>query len=280
LGQELLHNIPRGVVCKGLGRRELDIAARGDVEKAIEDNRPDVVINAAAYTAVDKAESEPAKAWRVNVEGAENLALECARASVRLIHISTDYVFDGNSSHPYTPESPANPLGEYARSKHAGEEAVLAAAPDAVIIRSGWIYSNFASNFVKTMLRLMQEREQLGVVSDQTGAPTWARGLAQLCWSASTNSRARGIYHWSDAGECSWFQFAVAIYEEASKMGLLNNSVVLKPISTADYAAAAPRPAYTVLDTSLAQETFSLKTIPWRQQLCSMLVELEASRHA
>jgi dTDP-4-dehydrorhamnose reductase len=233
-----------------------------------------LVINAAAYTAVDQAESEPEEAARVNALGPRNLALACRDANARLIHISTDFVYSGEASRPYGPGCSPAPVSEYGRGKLAGERAVQELLPGALILRTGWVYSRFGSNFVKTMLRLMKERDEIAVVVDQVGTPTWAKGLAQAIWAASANEELGGIYHWSDAGVCSWYDFAVAICEEACELGLMPGPVSIRPIGSASYPTAAPRPAYSVLDKTLSWSDFQLEGVHWRVQLRAMLIEL------
>jgi len=188
-------------------------------------------------------------------------------------------VFDGEASRPYAPAATTAPLGEYGRSKLAGEQAVQRLLPDSLVLRSGWVYSRFGSNFVNTMLRLMSEREELGVVADQRGTPTWARGLAVALWAAATRPDVKGIYHWSDAGECSWYDFAVAIGEEALALGLLAKPVQVRPIATSDYSTAAKRPAYSVLDKTSSWRDLELPAVPWRTQLRAMLADLKESQH-
>lgn len=279
LGQELQRSVPQEFNCVALSHAQLDIADAGAVATALSGIVPQLIINAAAYTAVDRAESEPQAAYRGNVDGPLLLAKECAQRDIRLLHISTDFVFDGRASSPYRPDAPAHPLGVYGRSKRDGELAVVRALPAALIVRTGWVYSCFGSNFVKTMLRLMQEREAVSVVSDQVGTPTWARGLAQAVWAAAANRDLQGIYHWSDAGACSWYDFAVAIYEEAQAYGLLHRDVRILPISTPEYPTPAQRPAYSVLDKSLSWRDLALEGVHWRQQLRAMLGELQEQAH-
>jgi dTDP-4-dehydrorhamnose reductase len=275
LGRELARTAGPDVDCTALGRSQLDIADEQALARCIADVQPRQVINAAAYTAVDKAESEPDDARLGNVLGPQHLARACAGSGVRLIHISTDFVFDGSSSTPYDPQAPTAPLGEYGRSKLAGEEAVAAALPSALILRTGWVYSSFGNNFVKTMLRLMAERDELTVVADQVGTPTWARGLAQACWAAVARPALAGIYHWSDAGVCSWYDFAVAICEEAVAQGLLPRPPHVRPIPASDYPTPAQRPAYSVLDKSASWRDFELEGVHWRVQLRAMLADLK-----
>jgi dTDP-4-dehydrorhamnose reductase len=275
LGQELQRTVPAGVECVPMSRAQLDIADATAVAKCLTDLTPQLVVNAAAYTAVDKAESEPEAAASGNALGPATLAQACARQEIRCIHISTDFVFDGNSSQPYRPEAPTAPLGEYGRSKLAGELAVQSALPAALILRTGWVYSSFGSNFVKTMLRLMGERDELAVVADQVGTPTWAHGLAEAVWAAAARPSLQGIYHWSDAGVCSWYDFAIAIYEEARALGLLSRPVKILPIPAADYPTPAQRPAYSVLDKTNSWRDFDLEGVHWRRQLRAMLKDFK-----
>ena len=239
--------------------------------------RPALLINAAAYTAVDRAESEPGPALRVNGEGPAVLAAACRRHGTRLFHVSTDFVFDGRASVPYAPDATPAPLGEYGRSKLAGEQAVLETLSDALVVRTGWVYSLAGNNFVKTMLRLMAEREALSVVVDQVGTPTWARGLARLLWQAAGQEGLSGIYHWSDAGVCSWYDFAVAIAEEAVALGLLPRGPKIHPIPGSAYPTPAKRPAFSVLDKRSSWEDFAIEGIHWRVQLRQMLREMKES---
>tara|TARA_B100001540_G_scaffold301030_1_gene307058 strand:+ start:2259 stop:3140 length:882 start_codon:yes stop_codon:yes gene_type:complete len=280
LGQELARTAGAAVECVTATRGELDIGDAAAIDACLARLCPTQVINAAAYTAVDQAESEPGAARRGNAEGPGLLAAACARDDIRLIHISTDFVFDGTSATPYTPDAPTAPLGEYGRSKLQGEQAVSAALPQALIIRTGWVYSAFGNNFVKTMLRLMGEREQLNVVADQVGTPTWAQGLARACWAAAQRPQLSGIYHWSDAGVCSWYDFAVAICEEGLARGLLSRPVDVRPIPAADYPTPARRPSYSVLDKTSSWRDLELQGVHWRQQLRAMLDDLKECNDA
>jgi len=280
LGRELQCTVPLDSDCVPMAHAQLDISNPAGVAEALAVVAPQLVINAAAYTAVDKAESEPEAAQRANAEGPQALAQACAQQRIRLIHLSTDFVFDGAASTPYRPEASTNPLGVYARSKRDGELVVQRVLPDALILRTGWVYSRFGSNFVKTMLRLMGERDELAVVSDQVGSPTWAHGLAAAVWAAAAKPHLRGIYHWSDAGVCSWYDFAVAIHEEALALGLLTRKVKIRPISTADYPTPARRPAFSVLDKSASWRDFGLEAVHWRQQLRAMLADYKEQADA
>jgi dTDP-4-dehydrorhamnose reductase len=275
LGRELQLAAPAGVTLVSLGRGALDISQPAEVRRVFDEVRPAWVLNAAAYTAVDRAETEEALALRINAEGAGHLAAACVTHGAGLVHVSTDFVFDGESSHPYAPDATPAPLGAYGRSKLEGERAVLAAHPGALIVRTGWVYSRFGSNFVKTMLRLMAERDSLSVVCDQVGTPTWARGLAEALWAAVDRPRLQGIYHWSDAGVCSWYDFAVAIAEEALAVGLLSRVPEVRPIPASDYPTAARRPAYSVLNKQQSWRDLAVAPIHWRVQLRAMLQDLK-----
>jgi dTDP-4-dehydrorhamnose reductase len=275
LGQELVRTADDAVECIPLTRAQLDITDPAAVDRYFADTAPQLVINTAAYTAVDRAETEAAAAYSANAEGPGYLARACRQQGVRLIHVSTDFVFDGESSRPYTPDAQTAPLGEYGRSKLAGEAAVLDAAPQALVLRTGWVYSSFGSNFVKTMLRLMGERDELSVVADQVGTPTWAQGLAQALWAAAARPQLSGIYHWSDAGVCSWYDFAVAICEEACVLGLLSGPVKIQPIPGSAYPTPARRPSYSVLDKSSSWRDLALEAVHWRQQLRTMLKDFK-----
>lgn len=258
-----------------LARDSLDISDAGQVQAFFATTFPDLVINAAAYTAVDKAESESAQAMAVNCDAAANLAAACAERGARLIHLSTDFVFDGSASSPYTTDAATAPLGAYGRSKLAGEQAVTGTLPTALVMRTAWVYSAFGANFVKTMLRLMAERPELSVVADQVGTPTWARGLAEALWRAVERPGLAGIHHWTDAGVCSWYDFALAIAEEAVALGLLDSMPLIHPIPASAYPTPAQRPAYSVLDKDSTWRALATEGLHWRVQLRAMLQEMK-----
>lgn len=275
LGWELQQCCPPNVELTAFDSQQLDIRNREAVEAACLKHQPEVVINAAAYTAVDRAESESELAFAVNADGAENLALGAKRVDARLLQISTDYVFDGTHSTPYLPQDTTSPLGVYGESKYQGELRVQQLLPShSVILRTAWVYSTHGNNFVKSMLRLMSERDQLGVVADQVGSPTYARSLAQAVWEFCDKPKLHGIYHWTDAGVASWYDFAVAIMEEGLAVGLLSKPIEIKPIRTEDYPTPASRPAYSVLSKSDTWERLSLSSLHWRVALRKMLAEL------
>lgn len=275
LGRELQRTAPGDWECLAVHRDQLDIGDEQAVRIFIENEAPELVINAAAYTAVDRAESEAAQAHRINGAGAGYLAAACRDTGARLIHVSTDFVFDGNSSTPYSPESPTAPIGVYGHSKLAGEQAVKIALPSALIVRTAWVYSSFGANFVKTMLRLMAQRDELSVVADQMGTPTWARGLAEALWGFAQRPNCSGVYHWTDAGVCSWYDFAVAIAEEGVANGLLDRLPLVRPIPGSQYPTPAARPAFSVLDKARSWADLEVEGVHWRSQLRAMLQELK-----
>ena len=277
VGRILLETKPADVAGIACAHADLDIGRQEAVLDCVSRHRPAVIINAAAYTAVDKAESEAALAHRINAEGPAHLAAAASAYGARLIHISTDFVFDGTASTPYMPGAVTNPLGVYGNTKRDGELAVLHAAPESsVIVRTAWVYAAAGANFVRTMLRLMRTHGAVRVVADQVGTPTAARSLAEALWQIAANAEIRGIHHWTDAGVASWYDFAVAIAEEAAQLGLLPAEVTVTPITTADYPTPARRPAYSVLDKrSLA--AFGLSPTHWRQRLRGVLKEISSA---
>jgi len=272
LGHSLADTVPTNVEIIGLDLPELDITDAAAVLEVCSETCPDVIVNAAAYTAVDQAETEVALATAVNVEGPRNIAKAARKANSRLIHTSTDFVLDGQGSTPYRADTPPNPLSVYGHSKRDGELAVLAAAPNsAVVIRTSWLYSKTGNNFVKTMLRLMREQDELGIVADQVGTPTWSDSLAKAIWGFTRVATLNGIFHWSDHGETTWHSFAVAIQEEALSLGLLKSAISIRPITTADYPTPAIRPPYSVLDCSKTHSAINMRPKEWRRNLREML---------
>ncbi len=276
LGQALQACAPAGAVVVALGRADLDIADSRAVSEIIAGHCPDLILNAAAYTAVDKAESDVETARAINAVGPANLALSAQEASARLVHVSTDFVFDGMSGVPYLPGAPTAPIGVYGITKLEGEKAVLSTKPDALVVRTAWVYGRTGNNFVRTMLRLMSERDEVRVVADQIGTPTFAGGLAQAIWALGA-ARATGIHHWTDSGAASWYDFAVAIQDEALALGLLSREVPVLPIPTTAYPTPARRPHYSVLDK---EATFALLGKPaphWRENLRRMLKDIQTN---
>lgn len=241
----------------------LNICDSNAVRAAVREHSPDIIVNAAAYTRVDAAESDSSAADEVNHAGVTHLSAEAQLTGAKLLHISTDFVFDGQSSIPYRPSDPVSPINAYGRSKRAGE---IAAGPSALIVRTAWVYSHTGSNFLLTMLRIMKENTTIRVVDDQIGSPTNADSLATALWGLASSKRT-GIMHYTDSGVASWYDFAVAIFEEARAVGILRKDVNIVPIATEEYPTPAARPRYSVLDK---RDTIAaLGRVPphWRENL-------------
>lgn len=269
VGKALLANMPEGWSAVGLTRDDCDISDKAALAGMIASHAPDLLINAAAYTAVDKAESEPDLAFAINRDAVGVMADAMNDIGGRLVHISTDFVFDGRSSKPYLTGDKPFPLSVYGQSKLGGE---LAAGHDAVICRTSWVYAAGGQNFVRTMLRLMAERDELGVVSDQIGAPTYAGELAETLWALALRNEP-GVFHNADAGAASWYDFAVAIQEEALEAGLLDRAIPIQPIATSDYPTPAARPAFSLLDCRETRFATGIEPTHWRVNLRKMLKE-------
>jgi len=275
LGLELQATVPEGWRLAACGSSDLDVTSVDGAREVLRRERPALVINAAAYTAVDAAEEEAQEAEAVNARGAAHVAEAAREIGARIIHVSTDFVFDGRQSHPYGPGDPTNPLCVYGRTKLEGERGVARISEgSALIVRTAWVYSSHGKNFVLTMLRLMREKQAVSVVSDQVGTPTWARGLAEALWAAAERPAMSGIHHWTDAGVASWYDFAVAIQEEALEAGLLDRVVPVRPLRTADYPTKAIRPPYSVLDKSATWAALGRTAPHWRVNLRHMLGQL------
>ncbi|MFA6219028.1 MAG: dTDP-4-dehydrorhamnose reductase [Erythrobacter sp.] len=230
---------------------------------------PDIILNAAAYTAVDKAEIEEDLARAINADAVGVMVEAMAEAGGKLVHVSTDFVFDGTLARAYLPDDARAPLSAYGRTKAEGEDRLR---PEDLLVRTAWVYEAGGANFVRTMIRLMQEREELGIVVDQIGSPTWATGLARTIWGL-VERRATGTFHHSDAGVASWYDFAVAIAEEAHALGLLERVATIRPITTADYPTPARRPAFSLLDCRATRTALGEEPVHWRTNLRLMLEE-------
>jgi dTDP-4-dehydrorhamnose reductase len=274
LGWELVRTCPDGVKLTALDFPDIDLCSQQSIHECIGRNSPDLIINAAAYTAVDKAEQEKTKAYKLNHEGVLELAMQAEKNKINLVHISTDFVFNGENFRPYKPDDLPCPESVYGESKWEGELAIGKISGDkALIIRTAWLYSSHGLNFVKTMLNLMEERESLNVIDEQIGSPTWAFGLARAIW-ASIEKELTGIFHWTDAGVASWYDFAMAIQEEGLSAGLLSRAIPISPISTDKYPTPAKRPMYGILDKRSMWKATGIDPVHWRVQLRSMLKEL------
>ncbi len=277
LGQCLADIVSSGICAEFLSREDCDLLQPNSIKRTLDKKKPDFIINAAAYTDVDRAESEAEVAHRINGKAVGAIAEWVSYNRARLIHLSTDFVFDGKSQRPYQINDKMNPLGAYGASKEAGEKQVKELAPKAtMVIRTSWVYSEYGSNFVKTMLRLMRESKSLSVVDDQLGSPTYAGSLARIIWTIINMDYFQpGIFHWTDNGTITWYQFACTIQAEATKLGLLNRSIPIKPISTDEYPTSAKRPAYSALDTSKLEQLTSQKARDWQLNLNYMLNRLK-----
>jgi dTDP-4-dehydrorhamnose reductase len=278
LGRALLASVPANVDARGVDYADFDITDAEQVRAYVIQFQPQIIIHGAAYTAVDKAESESQIAHRVNADGARNFALAALACGARLFYISTDFVFDGSASRPYLPNDSTGPLSVYGASKLAGEQAVLSVMADkALIVRTAWVYAALGNNFVRTMLRVMNERGAVRVIADQVGTPTAAASLAEVLWKFAFRPELSGIYHWTDAGVASWYDFAVAIAEEAAARGMLSREVTVAPIATSEYPTPATRPAYSVLDKRATYDALGLQPVHWRVKLRSVIEEMSVA---
>jgi len=279
LGRALVASAPAGLELIATGRGELDLADPGACRAAVEQHRPDWVLNAGAYTAVDRAEAEAELAGAVNAGAPGAFAEALASGGGRLLQVSTDFVFDGEQGHPYAPEQPLRPLGVYGATKAEGERRAAAALPPErlCLLRTSWVYGPVGANFCLTMLRLHRARaaagEPLKVVADQVGCPTATAGLAAACWRVIERG-VGGRHHWSDCGAASWYDFAVAIGERAAARGLIDAPALVKPITTADYPTPARRPAYSLLDGSTTRHALELEGQHWQAALTEVLAQV------
>lgn len=270
LGRALAASTPAGATLIAPPEAEFDIGNLEQVAAVVAKYEPDLLINAAAWTAVDKAEAEEGQALLVNATAVGHLASAAADVGARFVQVSTDYVFDGEACQPYRPDTPPAPASAYGRTKLAGERAAIARHPAPLIVRTAWVYAAAGNNFVRTMLRLMAESDEVRVVADQVGSPTHAASLARAIWALESHS---GVFHWTDAGITSWYDFAQAIQDEALRLGLLTRAAQIIPIGTADYPTPARRPAWSVLDKS-SSWAITGPARHWRHELIDCLEEI------
>ena len=274
LGWELQRTCPDNINLLICDYPEIDLCSNASIHKCIAATSPDCIINAAAYTAVDKAEQEKDLAHKINHEAVFEIAKLSRENKIPMVHISTDFVFNGQNYKPYQPEDTPCPESVYGKSKLKGELAVKEILADkALIIRTAWLYSSHGNNFVKTMLKLMEERDSLNVIDEQIGTPTWAHGLAQAVWIAVAKELT-GTFHFTDAGVASWYDFAVAIQEEGLASGLLSKAIPICPVPTNQYSTQAKRPIYGILDKMTMWQATGINPVHWRIQLRAMLKEL------
>ena len=282
LGTALQASLPEGVILIATGRSELDLADHAACRQAVRGHRPDWVLNAGAYTAVDRAESEADRAMAINAGAPQAFAQALRETGGRLLQVSTDFVFNGAQGSPYRPDQALDPLGVYGATKAAGETAALALS-GARVLRTSWVYGPVGKNFCLTMLRLHALKaaagEPLGVVADQVGCPTATHTLASACWRAigiGADADGPRILHWSDAGAASWYDFAVAIGELGVAAGLLERAAVVRPLSTAAYPTPAQRPSYSLLDCTSSRAALGQEPLYWRAALAQVLERVAA----
>jgi len=274
---ELVVATRSGLLEDGLRCEQADFEAPQALQALILRLAPELVVNAAAYTAVDRAESESATAFRVNADAPRAIADACARCDARFVHYSTDYVFDGRGERPYREDDPVAPLGAYGASKRAGEEAVLGSPARHMVFRTAWVYAAHGKNFFRTMLRLAAERDTLRVVADQVGSPTPAGLIADVTAGILVQGNApSGLWHLTAAGQTSWHGFAEAIIAGAHKRGLLATPPRVEPITTAEFPTAAARPSYSVLDCQRLESTFGIRLPGWHDALGDVLDQVTA----
>jgi dTDP-4-dehydrorhamnose reductase len=269
VGRALCASTPRHTEIVAPPHAALDIRHERDVQRAVQAASPDIVFNAAAYSQVDRAEGEREIAEAVNARGARNVAMAAHAAGARLVHLSTDYVFDGMADRPYAPKDAPHPLNVYGETKRAGESAVMQEHPSALIVRTSWVYAPQGRNFLQAILQRIRGGQPLRVVDDQTGVPTSAASLASALWALSERG-VSGLLHYCDSGTATWHAFAREIHDAALEMGLVGRAVTITPISSAEFAAPARRPPYSVLD---ARATWAMTGVPphWRTQVRAVL---------
>ncbi|RLA09727.1 MAG: dTDP-4-dehydrorhamnose reductase [Gammaproteobacteria bacterium] len=275
LGRSLRQCVPTDVELLAPSSDQLDITNPVQLEQWMVGRKPELVINCAAYTQVDQAESDPQAAEAINHIAIKQLAGFAGQTGARVLHISTDYVFDGEANRPYLTSATCAPRGVYGASKRRGELALLKVLPErSTIVRTSWLYSEYRQNFLLTMLRLMANRQSLSVVVDQIGTPTHCGGLAEFLWWAAGERSLPTVLHWADAGVASWYDFATAIMELACQAGLLPGPIEVLPIASRDYPQVAPRPAYSVLDASQSYQLSGMPPVHWRAGLRRTLARL------
>jgi dTDP-4-dehydrorhamnose reductase len=274
VGHALRQTAPKDIKLLLPTRKEFDLAKPEDIYDKLSLLAPDAIINAAAYTAVNKAEDEPLLAKQINAEAVGIMASYCNQQGIPLVHVSTDFVFSGHQSSPYKPADLPDPVCIYGKTKYAGEIAATTAYADTYIVRTSWVYSEHGGNFVKTMLRLAENNPSISVVDDQVGTPTYARDLAQVLWTILAVMPVDKVLHYSNDGQTSWYHFAVEIFSEAQRIGLLQAKPDVRPIPSIDYPTAAERAAYSVLDSSQTIAALGITQNDWQTSLHAMLARL------
>lgn len=278
LGLELVSTRPDIYDCVQVDHGALDIGDRAAVFDYVRRVAPMLILNAAGYTNVDRAETEIALAFSANAEGPANLAEAAHACAARLIHVSSNYVFGGDQCSPIKSSSEAKPINAYGRSKIEGERRIARLGyQDVSVVRAGWLYSAHGNNFLTRMLKLMQERDEISVVNDQFGTPTTTSGLARAIWKMAQVSKMIPTWHWADAGQASWYEFAEAICDEARNRGLVTQPVAIVPVSSQEYQTPARRPHYAVLDYSKAAVELGINPVSWREALAGVMREIAAT---
>jgi len=276
LGYHLQKQYPEGITVIAPGRDELDLSSSARIQSYLNAQDIGAIINAGAYTGVDAAETDTEVAERVNTIAPKIMAEHCRSKNIPLIQISTDFVFDGTQGRPYAVDGRTNALGVYGQTKLAAEQHVLD-APKGYVLRTAWVYSEHGANFIKTMLRLAGQRSQLGVVADQVGSPTYAANLASAAWALLQKEPSQRLFHYSDAGICSWYDFALATFELGVVKGLIDKAPEVSPLTTEQYPTPAARPSYSVLDKTLSYDVLGVMPVHWRAGLDEMLDKLKES---
>jgi dTDP-4-dehydrorhamnose reductase len=274
VGRELLMSVPDSVDAIGLSRDECDVSNPEAVFAAVSAHRPDLVFNTAAYTAVEKAETERELAFSVNADGPANVAQAAQLVGARVIHLSTDYVFDGRANTPYSPSALPNPINVYGLSKLRGEQALRPMASRVLVVRTGWLHGAYGRNFVKSILTQARELRTIRVVNDQMGVPTSARDLAHVLWLCLGRTDLHGIHHWVNAGTATWYEFALAIHAIALRMKLISEPVQVTPITSEEYRSSVKRPAYSVLDAHDLWVGLGRRAQPWEAALAATLRQI------
>jgi len=273
LGNELRLSRPENIELLDYSKNKLDITDKEKLAQILQKEKPSVIINAAAYPN-NKCDAHQDDAFAVNAEAVKSLAEIAKELNIRFIHISTDYVFSGESNKPYQTDDTPAPINAYGKSKLKGEKYIQAVNGDFVIIRTAWLYSKFKNNFVKTMLKLMQEKKELNVIADQVGTPTWAHHLALLIWDIISNDKLKGVYHFTDAGVASWYDFACAIQSIALELNIVEKKIPIKPVCSSDFSDSVDRPFYTVLNKKKTWTDTTCVPIHWQDALRHMLKEM------
>ena len=274
LGVELLRTAPADVTITSLAHSELDITDENAVEAAVTRHKPDVIVNAAAYNSVDEAESSQDRAFRINATGPGNLARAADAAGARILHVSTDYVFDGATNAPYKPGDSTNPLNAYGKSKLAGEQEVARASTRSLIVRTSWLFSGHGRNFLQMILAALKAGKPVRAINDQVSVPTLARGLAEVLWLCASRHDLTGIAHWVDAGRATRYEQAVAIREMALQREIIASVHPIESVPSSAFRSAAKRPAFSVMDASALSERLGRKQRPWKDGLREVLDEM------